>query len=156
MKNTLDYYNGISSGYDELYLEEQLEKYGFIKSLIPRAKKVLDLGCGTGKITEKLDAGLVVGCDISFQMIKKSAISNKVVCCAEYLPFKDNSFDFILSLTVLQDIKNKEKAVNEIKRTAGRYIVSMLKRNKKKQDIKKVFNGKIKILEHEKDYFVIK
>jgi len=32
----------------------------------------------------------------------------------------------------------------------------MLKRNKKKQDIKKVFNGKIKILEHEKDYFVIK
>ncbi|MFW9880705.1 MAG: class I SAM-dependent methyltransferase, partial [Candidatus Thorarchaeota archaeon] len=45
----MDYYSGISEGYDELHKEEQLKK---IKKVIELLKikdneKVLDVGCGT-------------------------------------------------------------------------------------------------------------
>lgn len=157
MKKVINYYNGISEGYNELYLEEQLDKYNFIKDSIPAAERTLDLGCGTGKITKKLKAKIIVGADISFEMIKKAEIKNKIVCSAENLPFKNKSFDLVLSLTMLQDIEDKKRAVNEIKRVCGKsFIVSILKKNRTMEEISNLFGGKVKILEQEKDYFVVK
>ncbi|WP_457601022.1 class I SAM-dependent methyltransferase [Hydrogenivirga sp.] len=61
---------------------------------------VLDLGCGTGFVSELLPEGcLPVGLDLSERMalVYRGRFGRAVVGDAEYLPFKDGSFDFVVS-----------------------------------------------------------
>jgi len=89
----------------------------------------LDIGCGVGRwILRLLDRGAnVVGIDISRNMIfqakkrlrQKGKTCEFVVSSASYLPFKDSSFDFALSVTVLQHITYEDdfrRSVCEIAR----------------------------------------
>lgn len=129
MKN---YYDSIAKGYDELYKEEQLTKFEKIKQLVEFKGKVLDIGCGTGFITELIHN--VIGCDSSEKMLEKCDKGLKVVHCSiENLPFETNSFDTVFSLTVLQDVEDIKKAIKEIKRVLkpnGKIIISVLNKNK--------------------------
>ena len=61
--------------------------------------KVLDLGCGTGFVSQHLNGCEVVGLDISEEMVKtyKERFGIGVVGNAEELPFRNESFDFVLS-----------------------------------------------------------
>lgn len=58
---------------------------------------VLDIGCGTGIVSEGLDN--VVGIDIAFGMAKvyKEKFGKVVLADAHDLPFKDESFDCVIS-----------------------------------------------------------
>ncbi|MCS6875680.1 MAG: methyltransferase domain-containing protein [Aquificaceae bacterium] len=58
---------------------------------------VLDLGCGTGLLSEGFDS--VVGVDIALGMAKvyRDRFGRVVVGDAHKLPFKDGSFDYVLS-----------------------------------------------------------
>lgn len=61
---------------------------------------VLDLGCGTGFVSSFLPDGCEpVGVDISEGMLRRyaSRFRNAVLGDAESLPFKDKSFDYVLS-----------------------------------------------------------
>lgn len=87
-------------------------------------KKVLDIGCGTGRWCEffsKLNAD-VTGIDISEKRInenkKKFSECNFHVMSATNLDFPKESFDLVNSITVLQHIpfNLKEEAVKEISR----------------------------------------
>lgn len=149
MKN---YYDNISGGYNELYKREQLTKWALIKDFMHFGERVLDLGCGTGFVT-KLLPGIVVGCDSSRKMLEQCPSSVRTVYCkAESLPFKDDSFDTVFSLTVLQDVKDISKAVNEIRRvlkTSGNIIISVLDK-KKVNLIRKVLKEKFKKVKEKK------
>jgi len=83
------------------------------------AKKVLDLGCGDGKITKELSTfccmGEVIGLDLNINLLKRKDPSLKVICGdAEKLPFQDNTFDVVFThlfflwvsrpLTVIKEI----------------------------------------------------
>ena len=61
--------------------------------------RVLDLGCGTGFVSNYLKNCEVVGLDIAEEMVKtyRKRFGKGVVGNAEELPFKDDSFDFVLS-----------------------------------------------------------
>lgn len=110
------YYYKYSSIYDQLsYAEDFPGK--IINFLIPciRGKKVLDLGCGTGKYLKIFSpyAQHITGLDLSnYQLIlakeKTAGLKNisLINCDAEKMKFENNSFDVILSCWVLGTIKD--------------------------------------------------
>jgi ubiquinone/menaquinone biosynthesis C-methylase UbiE len=88
-----------------------------LKSFLDRflGKKILDIGCGIGRWSERitLRKASVVGLDFSKQMIRKAkerVKNNKlenvdlVLASTASLPFVPETFDAILSVTVLQHI----------------------------------------------------
>jgi len=160
---TKEYYNGIASGYDELYGEEQLKKWEIARKIISFDKDdvVLDIGCGTGIITKEIAKLVrkVVAIDISKEMIKNAPKAKSIkyfVADATKLPFPDKSFDKIISFTVLQDIKDKDSALSEMKRVCkGKILLTVQKRNKKIDEIKKLVSKYSRInelIEEEKDF----
>ncbi len=131
-----EYYNAISRGYDELYGEEQTIKYEKIKACITGS--VLDVGCGTGIITGKIRNA--IGIDISSGMIRRYD-GIKVIGHAHYLPFKDKTFDVVISLTMLQDIKKPGKCIKEMSRVGRKVIVSILNKSWSKEKFKKLIKS---------------
>ena len=64
------------------------------------SRRVLDVGCGTGFVTSLIPApSVVIGIDLSPGMARYCSNIHGIclVGDAEYLPFKDSSFDFVLS-----------------------------------------------------------
>ena len=126
----MEYYDGIARGYNELYGEEQKKKAKRVQdllSLLPE-ETVLDVGCGTGVVTEQL-RGKKTGIDPSLSMIKQSKFP-VVHGRAEKLPFKDKSFDAVVCLTAIHHFQ-PNKALVEIKRVAKKKVaISLLKKAK--------------------------
>ena len=89
-------------------------------------ERILDAGCGTGIFTlDYLARGAsVVGLDISGPMlrlaVKKAAGYPFSAVCGDmlHLPFEDNSFDKVVSVTALEFIADARTALNELFRVA--------------------------------------
>lgn len=107
-------------------------------------QKVLDVGCGKAyllyELTQVVPGLIVRGIDISRYGIEhsKEEIRDSLQCGrAEELPFKDNEFDLVISLTTLHNLKiyNLKKAVKEIERVSkGKsYIVVESFRNEEEE-----------------------
>jgi len=86
-------------------------------------KTLLDLGCGRGRwlsFFEKNFSSIVTGIDLSQRAVEISGSRGFNVCQGSItqLPFEDNSFDFVTSVTVLLHLpyELKEQAVAEISR----------------------------------------
>jgi ubiquinone/menaquinone biosynthesis C-methylase UbiE len=130
-------YDSTAKIYDERYAGIQRKKYEVVKKYLPkRAERILDLGCGTGIFFEELTGwgGLVVGIDSSVKMLgiaRKRAGGASLVCAdADHLPFKDGSFDVVVSITLLQNVPKPEETMKEIARVlkpGGVAIVTSLK-----------------------------
>lgn len=91
---------------------------------IDAADLVLDLGCGTGINTDIL-AGIsdrVIGCDLAFDMLKKTrsvTADNNVACIqgdAANLPFADQCFSVVYSNLMLQWFDDLQIPLVEIRR----------------------------------------
>jgi ubiquinone/menaquinone biosynthesis C-methylase UbiE len=83
------------------------------------ARNILDVGCGTGgNLT--LFNGFVVGLDISPQALElaRKRKPDAVLCRgeAENLPFKDESFDLVLALDLLEHLPDDIKGLSEMYR----------------------------------------
>lgn len=156
----MTYYDQIAQGYEELHKEEQLKKLTFIAKYVKLKGRGLDVGCGTGISARffKCETGI----DPSEALLKIARKNYPEITflkgTAESLPFKDNEFDFVVSITAIQNFKNTEKGLKEIKRVGKRFILSFLKKSKKKQriekSIKKILSVK-KRLEEDKDIFFV-
>jgi len=77
----------------------QKESARILTKLVKPFGRVLDLGCGTGFVSEFLRECKVIGLDLSESMVRayRERFGVGVVGNAEELPFKDESFDFVLS-----------------------------------------------------------
>ncbi len=79
-----------------------------------KLKKVLDVGCGTGKLVEFLTkSGFeAFGCDPSTEAIKIAKTINKNRCIkrssASKLPYKNKIFDIVASISVIEHLTQKE------------------------------------------------
>ena len=161
-----NYYDEIAEGYDELHREEQLHKLEFLSNFIkPNPyEKLLDVGCGTGISTEYWDCKRY-GIDPSTKLIEIAKHKNKnteyKIAPAENIPYPDNYFDCVTSITAIQNFSNIEKALEEIKRVLKKnkkIMISTLKESKKKQYINKkiseIFAIK-EVQEHKIDIFFV-
>jgi len=158
----MTYYDAISEGYERLYKEEQQNKLGIIKGNIKISQntKILDVGCGRG-ISSDFDC-LVVGIDPSKELIRLNKNNSKLIGVAEFLPFRDNSFDYVISVTAIHNFKSIKKAVAEMKRVGkNNFVFSVLKKSGKFGYIEKLIEENFevrKIIDEGKDviYFAKK
>jgi 2-polyprenyl-3-methyl-5-hydroxy-6-metoxy-1,4-benzoquinol methylase len=96
---------------------DKLSKYSTRKNIC-----LLDCGCGGGIITHDADklGYNTIGLDISFEMIKNAKNHNDhsrfTVGKITKLPFKDNSFDGIICVGVIQYITNEIDVFREFNR----------------------------------------
>ncbi len=149
----MSYYDEIAEGYAELHKEEQLKKIAIIKKHIPFHEKwlVLDVGCGQyfGDF-----AGTVIGIDPSFKLLKQAKIP-VIQAIGEKLPFRDNAFMAVVSITALQNFDNMEQGLLEMKRVAKEYLaISVLKKSPKITMIEQLIPQLLtvqRIVEEEKD-----
>ena len=91
--------------------------------------RVLDLGCGTGRLTVPLsEVYRAVGIDVSPDMLavarSKGGRAQFVRADAARIPFIDGSFDVALAVFVLHQLADFRAAVREIARVARRAVIA--------------------------------
>jgi ubiquinone/menaquinone biosynthesis C-methylase UbiE len=160
----MSYYDEISEGYEELHKKEQLKKVELIKKHLKLkvSDKLLDVGCGTGLTTEPWKCKRY-GVDPAPKLLEKSRDKDKIeykLAPAENIPYDDNYFDVVISVTAIQNFQDIEKGLKEIKRVGKeKFVLSFLKKSPKKEVINKLIRKLFKVdnlIEEEKDfiYFV--
>jgi len=136
-KEIIKKYNSSSSFYDSRYRQIQETKYHIIlKNFDLTRKIILDLGCGTGlfieyvsrrKLEQKKKLDYYVGLDISWNMLlefrsKFEKLKGKNISLLlsdiENLPFRDNQFFSVLSLTSFQNLQDVKKGIKELLRVS--------------------------------------
>ncbi|MCB2172226.1 class I SAM-dependent methyltransferase [archaeon] len=123
------------SDYDMRYTEEQLAKYELIMDELPEANLVLDNGCGTGLLFRFIESSLI-GLDLSSELLRKARervndVQYLVQGDSEFLPFRDNVFDAVVSVTVVQNLMEPEMLSIEsarVSKPGSSVIISSLKR----------------------------
>jgi len=91
-----------------------------------RNSKVLDLGCGIGLSLSFIGQVFKnsIGCDISEnsikatkEILKKHKIKTPVILCKkDKLPFRDNYFDIVTFIEVIEHVENPDAVLKEIRR----------------------------------------
>jgi len=111
---------------------------------LPDDARILDVGCGKGfllyEFTEVLPQAEVTGIDISEYAIanaKEEVQPLLQLGNANHLPYADNSFDFVVSITTLHNLYVYDlwQALREIQRVAKReaYVVVEAYRNEREK-----------------------
>ncbi|MFA7467493.1 MAG: class I SAM-dependent methyltransferase [Desulfotomaculaceae bacterium] len=141
-------FDDMAGSYDSWYgppsgrVVDRIEKEAIYAYLEPRAgMKILDVGCGTGLYALDLAAkGLdVTGVDISRPMLEQAGAKAKhagldvhfMEADALQLPFKDQSFDAVLSVTALEFAPDLSTALSEalrVLKTGGRLVLGLIGR----------------------------
>lgn len=153
----MDYYDSIAKGYAKLHKEEQAKKLELIARHIKPKGLLLDIGAGTG-ISTRFFGIDSVALEPSFEMLKQYK-GKKAVGIAEALPFRDNTFSTIISITALHHT-DIEKAIKEIKRVSKSncvYAFTVLKKAKNAESIRRLLkeNFNLKEIDEEKDWILV-
>ncbi|MEM2014521.1 MAG: class I SAM-dependent methyltransferase [Desulfurococcaceae archaeon] len=127
------------SVYDELYKDEQFEKYNCLVQLVgePRGD-LLDAGCGTGLLYSyirimgyRIDRYICLDPDEEMLAEAQKKLAGEprslvVLGYAENLPLRDGVFNYVFSVSTWGAIEDKEKALVELKRVVSKTGVIVL------------------------------
>jgi len=106
--------------------ENERERIAKITGLIPKdVRFILDLGCGDGRITNRLlGFKMVVGLDFSRVALKYVKVDRVFASCTS-IPFHKDSFDLILVTEVLEHLDNNafEQTLKEVEELNPKYII---------------------------------
>ena len=84
------------------------------------ADRVLDLGCGDGRLTVELDARELTAADISLVALKRARTrldATLVLMEPETaLPFEDSAFDLVLCAETLEHVHDTQGVLSELRR----------------------------------------
>ena len=106
------YYNNLASTYNENRFENSYGKYidfqerTFLKSILPATenKKILDLGCGTGRFLNFANYGI----DISPKMVEIAKLKfpekEIIESSVSSISYPENYFNYIYSLHVIMHL----------------------------------------------------
>lgn len=136
--------------YDLRYGEEQESKFTAALSRVSLSQDdlILDLGCGTGLLLEKISGGVgfAVGLDLSGELLswarsklKETQNTGLLLSDADHPPFKPANFDKLFAITLLQNLPDPRRAISEamkVTRTEAIIIVSGLKKRYSREEFK--------------------
>ncbi|HMT03160.1 MAG TPA: methyltransferase domain-containing protein [Burkholderiales bacterium] len=106
--------------YAQIQKDPALKIYSLIENKLNSDLNILDLGSGPGTFSHFsnfLANSNFILYDISLSMLKSTFNKNKFFCIngdAELLPFKNNSFNLVISNLMMQWLNNKKKVFKEI------------------------------------------
>ena len=100
---------------------------------LPKDAKILDAGCGTGKLASFwLNEGYdVLGVDISdsaLAITKNKGVRVMKADILKGLPFEDNSFDLVYSDGLLEHFVDPEPILTELFRVSKKYVLTFVPR----------------------------
>jgi len=121
--------------------ELQFKIADILVSMLDKSKcnlKILDVGTGTGYLIDKLQCTFpnakIYAADIAFGMVKISSAKKRinrasfVQADAEFLPYKNDMFDILISNSVYQWMENYSRGISELYRVIkpeGKFLFSM-------------------------------
>jgi ubiquinone/menaquinone biosynthesis C-methylase UbiE len=160
-EQTMRHYELQAEIYNVQYMDEQKAKIEEILKFMKLEQRdcVLDLGCGTGflfnHISEKVE--LLLGLDISQKALKMAKRRIKylrnvhlVRADADNMPFPNNIFDKVFAITVLQNILEPKKTIEEIKRKSKPHsmfaVTGLKKKFTQKNFVSLLESAKLKII----------
>jgi ubiquinone/menaquinone biosynthesis C-methylase UbiE len=109
--------------------QDQLELHVFNGSKVTGKARILDVGCGTGFWTKKMDAyGPTAGldnADEALNICRGRGLDELVKSSADSLPIKNTSCDLVTGLGVIEHLDNDRDLVKEAKRVLkpGGYVL---------------------------------
>lgn len=132
-KKVIDFYNQVAYQYDDIFDEYWKNYYECLNNIIIElfnkkiyGKSALDIGCGSGFQTALLAnlGAKVIGIDITEEPIRLAnhKLQNQkldsfcFISDAEFLPFKDESFDVVNCCGNVLNYVNHKKGIEEIGR----------------------------------------
>jgi ubiquinone/menaquinone biosynthesis C-methylase UbiE len=167
-KRVISDYNTTAGIYDERYAAEQETKIGFLTNRLRpgQGALVLDIGCGTGRLLEKLKGEpICVGIDPSIGMLReakrKGCGADVILADAEHMPIRSGVADYVFSVSVLQLLDEPSEGAQEMLRVlkGGGWIgVSALLKSFTGEGLKALFgiaDGEAYESETMKDAFII-
>ncbi len=102
-------------------------------------ERILDVGCGTGLFTREVFSAArfaaIVGIDLSLPMLRRAVTRNEnslftpVAANMLHLPFADESFDRVFSMTALEFVADARQAIDELSRvtrSGGTMVITTL------------------------------
>lgn len=123
-KSVINVYSKIADHFDQTRFNQWSWITDFIENTTQKTKtNVLDIGCGNGRNMEGFKNADVYGIDNCEEFVKICTEKNKNVVQADMtnIPFKDDYFDYLISIASFHHLSTKErriKALNEMKRVA--------------------------------------
>ena len=105
---------------------------------IPEHSSVLDAGCGNGKNMYRDDINYI-GFDFSIEMLKHCYLNGKKnlsINDIQFIPYRDNIFDYTLSVAVIHHLDSEKKmirGINELVRVtkpSGKIFIQVWNKNK--------------------------
>ena len=122
------HYDSIADGFTDLsnqYCNSRYKKE--IEKHINPNMNILEIGCGTGLMLSTIKAKKRTGCDLSEKLIKQFKHNGVklIQADAEDMPFKDNQYDLVYNINLLEHVPNPKKAVKEairVLKKKGKYI----------------------------------
>ena len=136
-------YDQSARAYDNQYRQEQEAKITAATDnmTVTSESVILDVGCGTGLLFSHIvkKAQLIVGTDISRALLseakkKAKTYGNIMLVQSDFdnLPFRDEDFDFIFAVTVVQNAPSPQVTLNEVRRVSksnAKIVVTGLKKS---------------------------
>lgn len=91
------------------------------------ANRILDVGCGRGRQVAHLDNVVGLDADLpSLRFAKRLSDNDFVFAYANWLPFRESSFDFVIMSEVIEHLPDQRGAVKEVTRVLlpnGRFLI---------------------------------
>jgi len=174
-RKTIKHYDQIANGYDGQYHLEQDAKITVALKNLSTVNNaiILDAGCGTGLLFPHIakKAKLVLGIDTSPKLLKQAKTKTKahnniavIRADADHSPFAADTFIHVFAVTLLQNLLNPTKTLEEIKRVTkpnATIVITALKKHWTLEALNKLLEKaefeilKIKTDENLKDYVAI-
>ncbi|MHA1212910.1 MAG: class I SAM-dependent methyltransferase [Candidatus Heimdallarchaeota archaeon] len=143
-KQIAERYDSSAEIYDTRYTDIQIHKYNEILSRVALADEhsIIDVGCGTGSLLGLIASGShistgksFIGIDLSYEMIKiaheKFPDIDFIVADSDNLPFREDTFDRVFSVTHLQNLPDPQNTLSEMERIAtskAKLAISILRK----------------------------
>lgn len=95
------------------------------------SNRILDLGCGEGMALDQIGArysippvGIDIDADRVYLAMRQVSRFPYVIGSVQELPFKDNAFDMVMILEVLEHVGEPETALQEALRVTSKYLLA--------------------------------